>query len=673
MTERVATLDFQPGTWTGFTPTGVAGFTDVQPERIVRELIQNSLDAAAEATEPVARVCFRLREIQTDAIPGICDYEEELHKVRETQTSRSSGSLPDHAREVLRRMDEALEWDSCHILVVTDNGIGLDPSRMGALLSDGTSVKGIQAAGSYGNGHMVSIPASDLRYVLYGGVREGRRIGSGHAILASSYTPGEMIPTSGNGYYIVGHDGWSGNYVYPEGAEVPSFIGREIDRLERDWGHGSVVIVTAFNGFHEDLDGGELWRIVARAAAFNFFAAIEDGFLEVSCEYLDENDVSRLEVLTKDSLGDVLGRHRREKRAKKGSFLSGSRAYDAWTTVRTGSKHTIATGLGDVTLHLRESMGEGMTRVELCRNGMRIVDQGNIPGFFNQFREKDPFHAVLALDSEVGRNLHRLVRKAEGPLHDTLSPNLLRPQERKDLRAAFAEIRAWLKERVAQASTKSYSPDDFLVVESDEGIVGLGTGKSELSLWGTPEAVRRWRSGVVQDESGPGDRDGPHGKGRGGRGKGGKGGGGRGADRPSRRRPSIRALAVPVGSNRCRVRIETLEDCEDARLMLCIDENTDQTCDRLWREDSVKIRSAVSRRGALPLVRSGNGSELDSISLGRLAKGGARQIDVEYELPEDWLVNESHRPVLRVEITSSGESHVVTPKVQDTADHADTH
>ena len=351
----------------------------------------------------------------------------------------------------------------------------------------------------------------------------------------------------------------------------------------------------------------------------------------------------------------MLRRHRGEKRAKKGSFLSGSRAYDAWTTVRTGSKHTIATGLGDVTLHLRESVGEGMTRVQLCRNGMRIVDQANIPGFFNQFREKDPFHAVLALDSAVGRDLHRLVRKAEGPLHDTLSLNLLQPEERKNLRAAFGEIRSWLKERVAQASTKSYSPDDFLVVESDKGIVGLGAGKSKLSLWGTPEAVRRWRSGFVQDESGPGDGDGPHGKGKGGRGKGGKGGGGKGADRPSRRRPSIRGLAVPVGNNRCRVRIESLEDCEDARLMLCIDENTDQTCDRLWREDSVTIRSAVSRRGALPLVRSGDERELDSISLGRLAKGGERQVDVEYELPEGWLVTESHRPVLRVEVTSSGD------------------
>ena len=525
MTARVAKLDFQPGTWTGFTPTGVAGFSDVQPERIVRELIQNSLDAAAEVDESVARVCFRLREIQTDDIPGICDYEEELGKVRKTQTGRSSGGLPDHAREVLRRMDEALEWESCQILVVTDNGIGLDPSRMGALLSDGTSVKGIQAAGSYGNGHMVSLPASDLRYVLYGGVRKGRRIGSGHAILASSHTPGEMkIPTSGNGYYIVGHDGWSGNYVYPEGAEVPSVIGRELDRLEREWGHGSAVIVTAFNGFRKELDGRELWRIVARAAAFSFFAAIEEGSLEVSCEYVDEDDVSRVEVLTRDSLGDVLRRHRGEKRAKKGSFLSGSRAYHAWTTVRTGSKHTIATGLGDVTLHLKESVDEGMTRVELCRNGMRIVDQGNIPGFFNQFREKDPFHAVLTLDSAVGRDLHRLVRKAEGPLHDTLSPNLLQPEERKDLRAAFAEIRSWLKERVAQASSKSYSPDDFLVVESDRGIVGLGAGKSKLSLWGTPEARAAMEKRSCSRRVRPRRRRWPtRGKEKGGRGKGGKG------------------------------------------------------------------------------------------------------------------------------------------------------
>ena len=41
---------------------------------------------------------------------------------------------------------------------------------MEALLGDGISVKDSNASGSYGNGHVVAFPASDLRYVLYGGL-----------------------------------------------------------------------------------------------------------------------------------------------------------------------------------------------------------------------------------------------------------------------------------------------------------------------------------------------------------------------------------------------------------------------------------------------------------------------------------------------------------------------
>ena len=42
-------LKFGPGNSAGFTPAGVAGFTNLRPAAVVRELIQNSLDAAREA------------------------------------------------------------------------------------------------------------------------------------------------------------------------------------------------------------------------------------------------------------------------------------------------------------------------------------------------------------------------------------------------------------------------------------------------------------------------------------------------------------------------------------------------------------------------------------------------------------------------------------------------
>ena len=35
----------------------------------------------------------------------------------------------------------------------------------------------------------------------------------------------------------------------------------------------------------------------------------------------------------------------------------------------------------------------GNTRVDLCRNGMWITDDKNIPGFYYKFQDRIPFHA----------------------------------------------------------------------------------------------------------------------------------------------------------------------------------------------------------------------------------------------------------------------------------------
>ena len=74
---------------------------------------------------------------------------------------------------------------------------------MSALLSDGVSAKGGNASGTFGNGHSVVVPASNLRFVLYGGLTvNGESYGAGQAVLASHRVDGKWRSRSGRGVYL---------------------------------------------------------------------------------------------------------------------------------------------------------------------------------------------------------------------------------------------------------------------------------------------------------------------------------------------------------------------------------------------------------------------------------------------------------------------------------------
>ena len=51
-------LQFGPGDIVGWTPGGISSFHGMKPTAAIRELVQNSLDAAVDAGEEVARMRF---------------------------------------------------------------------------------------------------------------------------------------------------------------------------------------------------------------------------------------------------------------------------------------------------------------------------------------------------------------------------------------------------------------------------------------------------------------------------------------------------------------------------------------------------------------------------------------------------------------------------------------
>ena len=629
-------LQFGPSTdRAGFTPAGIAAFSDLRPEAVVRELIQNSLDAALiEADESCAQVRFRRSTCELKDIPGIESYRSAFQLAAGEQ--RPAGS----ARAVVERIERALASDAHEVLLVMDNGVGLDGKRMAALLSDGISAKGGNAAGTFGNGHSVVVPASNLRYVLYGGLTaEGDRFGGGQAVLASHSVDGESMGRSGRGLYLTSFERSAEEvpFTLVRDEALPPLVSDELGTIRKLYGHGAVVVIPAFNNFEHD---DSLWEAVSKAAALHFFQAIHEGTLVVEVD--DPNGGGVLEAGT---LREVVERYREEPRARRSGGLSGRKAYEAYQTLIQGQTHQISTSQGEVMLRLLRQ--EGRRSVGLCRNGMWITD--DLPMFQNAFTDRQPFQALILLDPGRGDGFYGLVREAETPLHDKLALTQMEPRRRKALRDALREIRDGLARLVPESRSDSYSPEDILTFQFSE-LEGQGRGGRLPSFWGKVGSSRQEM--VTRRKGEKGERE---------SGTGGGSGGGERRRMEQRGRivvePIFRIASVPAGNGRRTVHIECTEDFDDAELRMFVDENVDATCDRQTRAQAAALLLSNAVLDSRPVDESALIRNVDGtvgVKLGSLAAGVRLVFEADYTVTEDAMrLLRGQDPAIRVEILSS--------------------
>ena len=649
MPNQSADLRFGPGTSLGFTGTGVATFDDLRPAAVVRELIQNALDASRNANVFPAIVRFRLTETRRDAIPGIESYERAFEMAILRQQNMGDGDLAEQAKLVVERIRDALGQELLDVLTVFDNGIGLNEQRMNALLSDGVSVKKQGATGTYGNGHATAIPASDLRYVFYGGITEnGDRIGAGHAVLASHFVQGERHVRAGDGFFIRDFRAGLGTlYDYATGDQIPDLIADAIDEIEDQSERGTAVLIPAFNNFLEE---DSLWEMVAHAASANFFVAIENGELEVIVEDGRLAGDGQQWLLNKSTLPAVLNVYRDKRRAA--AFLNGRRAFEAHRAYKTGAQHRVETSAGSIDIHLLES-ASGITRIDLCRNGMWITDDKKIPGFYQKFTEKVPFQAVLSLNAQKGGDLHDLIRIAEGPLHDSIAIKRLPKQRRTECRKALLDIVDWVLRNTPSVKSDAYVAPDFLTLDfGDEA--GKGRGARRRGFWGVPVAINRnpARQFLLlpvgpdheSDDAAPAPE--PSDKRRKRRKRKRKG---------ERKRPSLptffQAAARPSGKNRQRIVIECARDYANAELRLVVDEALDATCERHGQDTyAPAVLSNVTVNGKPAKEADFNRWDegVIGVRLGDLSANSAVEIETDYRLTGDF--EDLPDPSLRVEV-----------------------
>ena len=349
----------------GFTSKATSSDNDTNPSVIVRELIQNSLDAAAHIGKP-AQVDFVFDDMAVSEIPGIDAYRRAFDAALKTH----GDVIPEAAEAQIERIRHSLTKTQIPVLRILDNGVGLDSRSMNALLSNGLTNKmgGRGQAGSYGLGHYTAFPASDLQYILYGGItKDGSRTMSGHAILASH---------SGDTEELLGQDGFliSGDpqkdirerFCFPGYGSIPPVVSLALDRIERDHKHGAAVILLAFNKFREENDPADS---ILQAVSRHFYPVIRAGRLIVRTER-GEN----IRELDDSSATEILRSGKKEVRRSSSDIISGSKAYAICQTIRRGERKEADTEFGTIRIHMRPAEPHESTRISLFRSGMFITD-----------------------------------------------------------------------------------------------------------------------------------------------------------------------------------------------------------------------------------------------------------------------------------------------------------
>ena len=416
---------------------GIEHYTGHRLDSLVRETIQNSLDAQAKPGLLPAKVDFRLRELQVSSFNG--------SELAAALNSSISGLKPkDEAyRKMFRKAVAQLDKDTIPTLVITDsNTTGVrddgDDDCPWAALTRGSGESAKQAnnaSGSYGIGKAAAYLATDLRTALYSTTfyvrdqnseKENRFIGK--AILS-------------------GHKDQDGNKVTSEGylsaEDFASLCNGDIPAPYRLDEPGLCLQIPGYRASRNWEDD------VVRVAVENFFHALIKGELEVTVGE---------KVVNASTIEDF------------SNLLSIRDKYLLETSRKEAASETTIPDVGTVKLRitLHDAIEENIRDVALVRDaGMMITKNRTkmgparftIPGHWNRFTA-----IVECLSDPEGESA---VRNCESPKHDELDIDRIpNAEDHATARQALQALGRWMREEIRKYVEPSNSTDPVNATEA---------------------------------------------------------------------------------------------------------------------------------------------------------------------------------------------------------------
>ena len=450
--------------WT-FPPTGggvAHGFNDGAQEHFrnnawkntVREIIQNSLDAVRDETNPVTVDISKIMVPSSEV--GAADLAGHINAALER--TREQGER--NGEKFYTRALEILEQDAIETLAITDsNTTGLVGGRWDALVyNEGTTNKGgIGAAGgSFGLGKNAPYLVSDLKAVCYSTryLQRGRQ----EEFIARCKLVAHDDPAGKNGE--LQHIGFATKKTVKAGQRVPPTRGKDIYRDFRLREAGSGIFIVGFDPLIMN------WEAVAeKSIAENFFAAVHDKKLRIKIG---------AKLITHETLDSIFD----------GDHTNPS--YHYYRIIRSPDANTVDVkgDLGRLTVKFNIDEEYPLNRIAYVnRRGMLITDAGQ--------RRANPFHTTLgrgwakyaAVVCAADDRTDEKIRDMEPPNHRTLEyERITDPAKREKMRRELDAAKEEIAKIIGDALKQSIKDQEINVSEL-AGIMAIeeeiSTGKGE--------------------------------------------------------------------------------------------------------------------------------------------------------------------------------------------------
>lgn len=439
----------------------------------IRELLQNAMDACINQEKPCT-VCFSMEKLSPSDIPGRSGYEAALKGARKLWEGDSDRE--EYVKVIQQRWDSGQAFN---VFCVSDNGIGMGPKQMKAILQESTPQKGKGASGSKGVGHLAAFLLSGLNYLFYAAVfHQGNQVvrhAAGHALLISQKNTEDQI-SAPNGYYLPKPPDFNDDVTpftfLPEGG-IPGFLSRHLPQKDQT---GSVCAILDLD--LTKLDGGKEMVIegvakeIRKAALRSFLVALfqEDLQIEVRLPDQEEFKMSKQNLLLDlQAFQADKGISDRDKifymdlhrlLLKNDADIGGEES-------ALGSRRDFRSGrleapFSDCRIYLDLKPQGSTNAISVWRNGMLITsNEGSsatgTDAFGQQrfFGDRKPFHALVSLsgkgEEQENRTSHDLIRRAETQHHDKISGSELFKQCDKDRLSRWRKaVREWIRDNTPE-------------------------------------------------------------------------------------------------------------------------------------------------------------------------------------------------------------------------------